>query len=107
MAFDVATQRTYLAMVSSPSDADSDGDGIPDGRDPAPLSCGLAGGICGELSLISCYGEEDSGWTGGRVFFLYTSHVRQDLDLDVLGVHQKLLHEDVPAAEALLRLGVH
>ena len=84
VAFDVASQRTYLAMVSSPTEADSDRDGIPDGRDPAPLSDGLAGGVCGELSLISCYGEEDSGWTGGRVFFLYTSHIRQDLDLSAM-----------------------
>lgn len=80
VAFDVAAQRTYIALISSPTVPDSDGDGIRDAGDPAPLLRGMAEGICGKLSLVCCYNEDDSGWTSGRVFFVYTSFIDQNLD---------------------------
>ena len=78
--YDAATGKTYIAVVSSPTNPDTDGDGVKDGDDPEPRKKGLAGGIIGKLTLVSCYNEEDSGWTSGHAFFVYTSYINDSID---------------------------
>lgn len=69
---------------SSPILIDSDDDGIPDYEDTEPLKKGLAGGVIGQLTLISCYNGENAGWTSGHVFFVYTSYIKDSLNLSTL-----------------------
>lgn len=84
ISYDEATGKTYIMVVSSPISADTDDDGISDKDDTAPLKKGLAGGIIGKLYLVSCYDNEDSGWTSGHVFFVYTSYIKDELDFSGL-----------------------
>ncbi len=85
----------YFFMYSDPSCNDSDGDGILDYDetygvvydDPSgnkyeyegdPLNKGLAGGITGELIIIS---YNDSKWPdGGHSFLIYQSYINDKLD---------------------------
>ncbi|MBR5425727.1 MAG: VWA domain-containing protein [Clostridiales bacterium] len=78
--YDAATGKTYIAVVSSPTNPDTDGDGVKDGDDPEPRKKGLEGGVIGKLTLVSCYEEEDSGWTSGHAFFVYTSYINDSID---------------------------
>ena len=82
--FDEKTQRTYMIVISSPVMKDSDDDGVNDKDDTAPLVKGLAGGVYGKLALISCYNTDDAGWTSGHAYFVYTSFIRDTLDLSGL-----------------------
>ncbi len=75
----------YLFWVQSdPEKVDTDGDGINDDEDTAPMAKGLAGGVIGKLFLVSCYDYEDAGWYAGHAFFVYTSYINDNVDLSTL-----------------------
>lgn len=75
-------------LVSYPDKEDSEGDGIPDSEDTAPLTKGLKDGIIGNLYLITCYGES---FSDGHSFFAYESYVNDEIDFSGLvnGWHRK------------------
>lgn len=76
---------TYVfAYLSDPNLEDTDGDGINDDEDTAPMAKGLAGGVIGKLFLVSCYDYEDAGWYAGHAFFVYTSYINDNVDLSTL-----------------------
>ena len=84
VTYDEEENRVYMFIISYPMVVDSDEDGIDDDEDTAPLEYGLAGGVVGELTLVSCYGNDNAGWTSGHVFFVYTSYVNGTVDLSCL-----------------------
>ena len=67
----------FVWLHSDPNGDDSDGDGIPDGEDTAPFSKGLAGGIVGELTIVSFY----NGTETGHSFLVYKSFINDVLSL--------------------------
>ena len=73
----------YVSLKSSPVEKDSDNDGIDDKEDTAPLKKGLADGIVGELTIVSCH-PNDAGFTGGHAWLSYKSYVQDDLDVSGL-----------------------
>lgn len=75
---------TGKLVLGNPTISDTDEDGILDGDDTAPFEKGLADGIIGELSLVSCYNTENAGWTSGHVFFVYTSYINDVVDFSTL-----------------------
>ena len=66
-------------LISDPSSADTDGDGVPDNEDTAPLTKGLAGGIVGELSLVSSFDNISNG--SGHSFLVYHSYINDSLNV--------------------------
>lgn len=68
-----------LPLLTDPTNPDTDGDGVNDKEDTAPLAKGLEDGIVGRLTLISCH-DGTSGFTAGHVFFVYTSYINDKLD---------------------------
>lgn len=93
-----------MIVISCPVKEDSDYDGVGDKEDTAPLVKGLAGGVYGKLALISCYNSDDAGWTSGHAYFVYTSFIRDTLDLSGLetGWHRNN-YEGTWAVENLVR----
>lgn len=81
--YDSDTGRTYLYVISSPICEDTDADGIEDKEDTAPLYKGLAGGVTGELTIVSCH-PEDQGFTGGHAWLSYKSYVNDIIDISGL-----------------------
>ena len=70
-----------MPIRSNPAEEDSDGDGIWDNEDTAPFIKGLAGGIIGEITIISC----NNGFGGmGHAFLIYQSYVIDELDFSGL-----------------------
>jgi hypothetical protein len=67
---------------SSPIHSDTDGDGIIDNIDEAPLTFGLKGGVVGTLMIVSSHNE---GITDGHAYLAYTSYV--NYDFSVLGTY--------------------
>ncbi|MBP5379683.1 MAG: VWA domain-containing protein [Ruminococcus sp.] len=50
--------KVYCYVVSDPEEEVTDNDGIWDDEDTAPRDKGLAGGIIGELTIVSCHPED-------------------------------------------------
>ena len=69
--------RVRAIMLSDPRDEDTDHDGIEDHDDTDPLHKGMAGGIVGELSIVSFCDGKDLG----HAFLVYKSLVHDYLDL--------------------------
>ena len=87
---------TYVfAYLSDPNLEDTDGDGIYDDEDTAPMAKGLAGGVIGKLFLVSCYEYEDAGWTAGHAFFVYTSYINDNVDLSTLENGWSKINSDI------------
>lgn len=95
-----------LPILTNPTNPDTDGDGVNDKEDTAPLANGLENGIVGRLNLISCH-DGKSGWTEGHVFFVYTSYINDTINFSPLsygwsrideskGWSKDNLQEDVP-----------
>jgi uncharacterized protein YegL len=86
VTYDADTDKTYIMVVSSPVNADTDGDGILDDTDTAPRTKGLAGGIIGEVMLVACKGSNIStviltfGANTGHSWITYHSYVNDELD---------------------------
>lgn len=72
--------RVYLFVHSSPIKADTEDDGIPDAKDDAPLKKGYADGRIGELTIVACKPEEDSG----HAWLTYKSYVNDNILVSVL-----------------------
>ncbi|HPY84047.1 MAG TPA: VWA domain-containing protein [Ruminococcus flavefaciens] len=75
--------KIYCYVVSDPEEEDTDKDGILDNEDTAPRAKGLADGIIGELTIISCH-PNDSGFTGGHAWLSYKSYVKDNIDVSGL-----------------------
>lgn len=75
--------KVYLQVKSSPENIDSDEDGILDDEDSAPLKKGLAGGIIGEMTIVSCH-PDDSGFSGGHAWLAYKSYINDSIDVSKL-----------------------
>lgn len=75
--------KIYCYVVSDPEEEDTDKDGILDNEDTAPRAKGLAGGIIGELTIVSCH-PNDSGFTGGHAWLSYKSYVKDNIDVSGL-----------------------
>lgn len=88
-----SSDTKYIKVISSPVLSDSDGDGIDDYEDTAPLKKGLMEGVIGKLSLISFYKSEDSGYLAGHVFFVYTSYIDDIVDFSSLKMGWSRLDE--------------
>ena len=76
--------KVYLKILSSPVLVDTDNDGVLDNEDTQPRKKGLKDDICGSLTLVSCYNNEDAAWTSGHVFFVYTSYIEDSVDFSSL-----------------------
>ena len=66
-------------LISDPTEMDSEGDGVPDNEDTARLTKGLAGGIVGELSLVSSFDNISNG--SGHSFLVYHSYINDSLNV--------------------------
>lgn len=94
--FEKAPKQRFLPIISDPTMKDSDNDGIsdydetagvsytaPDGKvndyKGEPLKKGLANGITGRLTLISCH-DGKKPCIDGHAFFIYTSYINDALD---------------------------
>lgn len=75
--------RVYVYVTSNPETKDTDEDGILDNEDTAPRDKGLAGGIIGEMTIVSCH-PDDEGFTGGHAWLSYKSYVNDTLDVSGL-----------------------
>lgn len=85
---------TYFDAVSNPSNKDTDGDGILDHEDTAPRQKGMAGGIVGELILVSApggIGSSGSGLDFGHAFLGYKSYINDVIDLT--GFHKGYVYD--------------
>lgn len=95
--FDKYLGKTSIDVYNSysnPLKYDTDNDGISDKDDTAPWRKGLADGIVGKLSLVSCYNSEDAGWTSGHVFFVYTSYINDSVDFSKLAAGWSKINTD-------------
>ncbi len=72
--------KIYCYVVSDPEEEDTDKDGILDNEDTAPRAKGLAGGIIGELTIVSCH-PDNEGFSGGHAWLSYKSYVNDTLDI--------------------------
>lgn len=72
--------KVSLKVYSSPELADTDGDGIPDAKDTAPLKKGLAGGVVGELSIVSNH-TDGKNFTQGHSWIEFNSYIKDTLSL--------------------------
>lgn len=94
--FEKAPKQRFLPIISDPTMKDSDNDGIsdydetvgvsytaPDGKvndyKGEPLKEGLANGITGRLTLISCH-DGKKPCIDGHAFFIYTSYINDTLN---------------------------
>ena len=80
-------------LISDPTEMDSEGDGISDNEDTAPLTKGLAGGIIGEMTIVSYHDDSDSFFSG-HSFLLYKSKINDKFDFyNFYGVYSSRLGE--------------
>lgn len=81
----VKDSKVFLEYITSPVKADTDGDGIDDNEDTAPLKKGDADGYIGTLYLIASEGQSVApvpyGGATGNTFLVYTSDVNDTLSV--------------------------
>jgi len=77
----VTNNTAVLPINTSPASIDTDGDGIPDNEDTAPLVKGLAGGIIGALKICSYAGGGTTSGSFGHAYLAYTSYVNDSVEL--------------------------
>ena len=80
----------YIAFLSDPSNQDTDGDGILDDQDDAPVTKGYANGVIGKISIVASLDRNIDDNTGGHVFLLYESYVN-DTILNLDGLYNQYL----------------
>ncbi|MDO5520347.1 MAG: hypothetical protein Q4G58_07645 [bacterium] len=83
----------YVILKSSPILLDTDGDGINDKEDTAPLERGLKDGIVGTVQLYSRH-ETDQSFMLGHAFLVYTSYINGQ-SLDIKGINRSYRYDEM------------
>ncbi|MDO5293148.1 MAG: hypothetical protein Q4F05_10395 [bacterium] len=83
----------YVILKSSPILKDTDGDGINDKEDTAPLERGLKDGIVGTVQMYSRH-ETDQSFLLGHAFLVYTSYI-DGQSLEIEGINRSYRYDEI------------
>ena len=79
-------KQVVFLKIADPWDKDTDGDGLFDGEDTAPVTKGLADGIYGEIAVVA---------SEGHAFMIYKSYINDSIPLfafnEVFSYHNSII----------------